>query len=289
MSTKIYDAFIFDKKYSILQLDNLFKDIRIEINAIAKEIKAEFIMRKFIGFYDLLQIRGVEYFKQLLENANENNKKSNKQLKRIYESIISNNMAYLNISLNCYFDFLVKENKTNSYGDSDFNFKCMFQIFQIRGKLLAMYFGRNDFLNIILNHNFLSDYHYQNSSDRPSKITEKEWKQRYRDWDKAIGPDYIPINHGVSINLFNEEFGFGIIRKNDFKKEFIPSLEKRAKKIVDSMYGYPNAPSNDAPVSDWMRYLHSEEYLNWRNEKIEEIKPLLEDKSFDDWLNILFK
>lgn len=289
MSTKIYDAYIFDKKYSIKQLDKLFLNIRKEISNLATESKTKFMIRKFVYFYDFLQIRGKDVVNENLSFFKENEEKSTrKHLKKIYTELLKENYHYIFLALDSYFDSLVKENKNNSFGDVNFDFRCHLQVFQIRGKLMAMYFGRDEFLDIILSHNFLSDYHYQNQTDKPNNISTEEWNQRYKDWDKAIGPDYIPINHGVTLNLFNDTFGFDFIRKTNLKEDFIPNKKDRALAIVDTMSDYPNPPNSDCTPSEWMKYLRSEEYINWKKGKIEEVEDKLIDFKLDDLINLIY-
>lgn len=55
----------------------------------------------------------------------------------------------------------------------------------LHGKLLAMYFGRDNLQEIVLRKGSLLDYHYQNSCDKPDSISKEEWQQRAVDWKKS--------------------------------------------------------------------------------------------------------
>lgn len=64
-----------------------------------------------------------------------------------------------------------------------------------------MYFGAPDLQVLIENNPLFHEYSY--NDNRPDSISDEEWETRESDWEKAIGPDYIPSNHGWNIQLFN--------------------------------------------------------------------------------------
>ncbi|MDD2765776.1 MAG: hypothetical protein PHE83_17575, partial [Opitutaceae bacterium] len=58
----------------------------------------------------------------------------------------------------------------------------------IRGRLLLRVFAEDKLLRHF-ERRFpeFADYHYQNCTDRPAEVSEREWSQRARDWEEAIG------------------------------------------------------------------------------------------------------
>lgn len=50
----------------------------------------------------------------------------------------------------------------------------------------------------------LEDYHYQNQTDRPESITEKEWEQRRNDWNRMLQSG-IPARDGIFIIILSQD------------------------------------------------------------------------------------
>ena len=76
--------------------------------------------------------------------------------------------------------------------------------YQYEDRIFTMLFGSADIINAVVSEtetDMLSDWHFQNQTDRPEGISEEEWNAREKSWDKMIGPDYIPARHGVKVEL----------------------------------------------------------------------------------------
>ncbi len=54
------------------------------------------------------------------------------------------------------------------------------------------------------------DFHYQNSSDQPSNVSDGEWDYRKAKWDEVFKDDSIPANAGLSFQIFGENQHFKI-------------------------------------------------------------------------------
>ena len=129
---------------------------------------------------------------------------------------------------------------------------------------------------IVENLPYLADYHYQNQVDKPESISDEEWEQRKNDWEKALGSDGIPARHGMSVQLFNCGYDMFAIPEAPFDEANIPTIEERAKWLMDYMDDYPNPPEGDASVN-WCRYLRSPEYLEWKKNRLEEVQEKLKE------------
>lgn len=148
----------------------------------------------------------------------------------------------------------------------DYDYRCMLQIVPMETKTLAMFFGSpmlRDYLES--RHDFLTDYHYQNQTDRPENISEEEWNLREKDWDKAIGPDYIPSQHGFAVDLFNTDNIMPIFVPSKVEPVPLPNIEHQMRGIRDTLSsisdveGYPQSKQYSA----WSAFKKSEPYKQW--------------------------
>lgn len=196
MSTKIYDAYKFDKKYNLSELNNIFDELRKECNTYALSLYSCELLKYFIYLKDLSEILEKEdnkkYFNKIIDPDYLKVFDYFKKGKMILAFTFVENIMRSEISDFCecnYYDY----------------FKANLCIYPIRGKILALYTGNKDIQNnVIKNQNYLLDYHYQNQTDRPENISKTEWNKRDNDWNKAIGPDYIPSQHGFQVSLVNK-------------------------------------------------------------------------------------
>jgi hypothetical protein len=79
---------------------------------------------------------------------------------------------------------------------------------------------------------FVEEYGYWNNTDQPDGVTDKEWKQREKDWDKVFTGWAIPRYCGYNVEFINvNEFGWA----RDIQEQILngmPSLEKRIERVV---------------------------------------------------------
>ena len=55
------------------------------------------------------------------------------------------------------------------------------------------------------------DYHYQNQTDRLSKIKVKDWKERERIWDKIFDDTSIPALDGLTFEILDKSMSENLI------------------------------------------------------------------------------
>lgn len=280
MSTKIYDAFIFDKQYSMKELSDLAAKWRNDIDAIMAKQYAKLFINEMIYYYDLYTIRDIDFIKKLLNDEEETNKNTRiKKVKtQLLENLCENGLLYLKINLDSLMCEWLKENRFLKY-----EFKGIMTIHPLENKTLTMIFGGKDVITYMKAQPELSDYHYQNQTEKPDKISDEEWDIRKNDWDNAIGYDYIPSHHGLSLELFNAEssistsiVGNKIIHDPLSVPELIPDISSRARKIAETYDDYPNQEilkTNN--TSEIMKYLRSDEYKEWFKNKTTEIESLI--------------
>lgn len=273
MSTKIYDAFVFDKNYSLYDLDKIINTFKDKINMISAEIYAKSVLMKFFYYYDFYTIHGKEKCLELSEK----NKDTNKPLSKLFESLANNNISMVKFYIELVMDNIITDKNNDIY-------KSNLCIFPLENKILCMYFGHPIYLKSILELNYLLDYHYQNQTDKPEEIPDLDWVRRYKDWDSAIGSDYIPANHGFSANLLSTNFNknlmvyFNELLKNP-DKSLWPSLDTRINKMIETYSDYPKFDFNNKSYSEIDEYMNSDVYKKWKQEKYNYIKSKLIDSN----------
>ena len=265
MSTKIYDAYKFDRKYTLDELMSITDKWRKDIIDIAEKQFAEMCFKLFAYYYDLADMDIAKYA----------DTSKNHIEKQIYNTLADINSDKFSASLLMLYITDILRNDMNDTKSSCNNmmshhFKGNIQIFTVAKKILFMYFGSPSYRDYIANQPNVQDYHYQNSTDRPENISAAAWDRRYKNWDKAIGPDYVPANHGISVNFINPDgLEFSIfnkyLKKGMATDDSFPSIKERASTIVGKMILV-----NDYP-KDLTKDNSNTEISKWKDLKIKEI------------------
>lgn len=51
---------------------------------------------------------------------------------------------------------------------------------------------------------FIEDFHYQDQSDKPDSVSDKEWKKRGKIWKEIFADTDVPRKAGFTFNIFNK-------------------------------------------------------------------------------------
>ena len=98
------------------------------------------------------------------------------------------------------------------------------------------------------------DYHFQNSVDRPGNITARQWRQRRRDWDAAMG-DGVPATTGLTADLWPQFGGPDVWDGVSILLSHQPTLSTRTKRtarvILEKAYFENHAPPEGSPPHVW--------------------------------------
>ena len=268
MSTKIYNGYRFDKDYSLRELDNLLMQLKKEVQNVANKEYSKQILNELLYIYDCKCFFGEEIAK----------KRMNEYCDKEPSEISWINFLY---NIGFYVDEKCKESKISSKRDFKYDFSCEMHIMPTSNKLLFTLYAEKDiFKEIVESKPFISEYMYQNQTDKPDCISDEEWDERKKDWEEAI-IEGIPANHGFTVSLVND-FLFPVI-SSELIREVTPelnSLERRAKSIAYDLE-YPCEKMS-------MSVLCSDEYKEWLEEKTSEILPKLEKMDEEKIINILF-
>ena len=260
-------------------------------------------IRNFVKYYDECKLKPrkdinsyiAELNNEIEATSNDSLKIRCKKIISIYSNLLSNNYINAAIDIDSYIQYVIKPE----------GYKSSLLVIPCGSKLLAMTFGNSLLNDTLVNNLNLNDYHYQNQTDKPDNISSKAWETRRKTWHKAIGPDYVPINHGFEFSLVDDNcislVGLKLYRfynsysresENLFTKEFIksliPDIETRANMIIKTFKDYPNPPDEDSPYVEWLEYKRSDGYKKWKTRKIKQVtKKLKNSDVFDILCNIL--
>ena len=297
MSTKIYDAYKFPKKLSLDELNQRILQQSFFVTRHAQKLYLEKFLKEFVRFYDQHKVHSRKWATETIVHLNEKlasgkledrYARSIKELINIRNALIAENYNSAIVNLDWYIQQHIEMFKANRrYADFDYNFESKIVIIPTKAKILAMTFG-NPYLNgTLVTRLGLEDYHYQNQTDRPENISKKSWDIRKKVWDNAIGPDYIPINHGfeytlvddlsislIGIRLTDDKYSDKLFTKQTIK-ELLPDFDSRVSTATGSFDDYPNAPDKNADYSAWLRYTRSEDYIKWKKRKANSIRKKL--------------
>ena len=287
MSTKIYDAYKFDKKYSLDELMTIFDKWRNDITDIAAKNFADICLRKFAIYYDLTTVKGKDFIKEAKTKLDANDKK-NRNILRIYELLENIDSKFEPSIMMMYIADSITDaakDKSNEFNYFSQLMKSEICVYSVARKIIFMYFGGTEYGQYIASQPIVDDYHYQNQTDRPSDISENSWMRRRDNWDTAIGPDYIPANHGITVHFINEEdIAFSIFNKylkyTNMSNDSFPTIDERANMLIDYFDDYPNPPE-DKSYSSLMKYMRTDEYKQWKEAKLKYIKDNLNPNLYE--------
>lgn len=265
MSTKIYDAYKLEKNYSLQELDQLFQEIRKKIQQDSEVRFQQMVISDFLFYFNTKRLNGDTWVCDKIEK----NKKDMQQ-KSIQENVKNERWSVLWFEIGC--ELVRKITKPSNYGECllSHDFKSDIQIFPMENRILLMYFGSSEGQKVIETLMPVKDYHYQNQTDRPFGISEKEWNRRCTDWDNVIGPDYIPANHGFSVKLCNPNlFSSEIVSSqtdanNTLSEEHILYRLRNSMPEMDALFAENNInTSSYSSVTDFMK---TDVYAKWEKE-----------------------
>lgn len=265
MSTKIYNVYKLKENYDLISLNELCNDLRKKVTKLSEQMILDWVANKTLYYYNFKNLHGSQIVQDMVEKT-----KDSKEMHEIWKLVDAD--RWLSLYINIYLNIA-----DTAFGRDLYNQKKreIMQIIPLRDKILAMFFGSMEIQSYLENTGDFDDYHYQDQCEKPDAISDEEWNQRRIDWEKAIGPDYIPCKHGFCVELFDIDnvhprfiiFDEVIHIKNeeDQIRELIKTL------IMSNVKGYPK---NEKSLDEWLRFKESEEYKEW----LKDAKKLIHSK-----------
>lgn len=262
MSTKIYNGYCIEKNLSLLELNEFQREMQKMMHDFIYEKFCELYGNKIQIIVDRFTVLRTDAKKEELKNEicdllNFSEKSLQNEIrdlirgaepkKRTLDSFTSS----IGFTLaNVVYDYLSKRIEAEEilYERNPCDLTADICVFPSEEKCLFMAFGLADeffqtFLSSKENTDFiqkwgLREYHYQDQADRPEEISEEEWENRKKDWEKVFEHVRVPEKAGFTIHFFNEETDlfnfFSDLEESDFKDvlKYIPDPSVRLKKYA---------------------------------------------------------
>jgi hypothetical protein len=105
-----------------------------------------------------------------------------------------------------------------------FNVSMSMVVYEHQDDLYLHFFGIEDcpaMVNVIANtvkNGYLSDFHYQNHTDRPDGISEKDWDNREKVWDDIFGICNTPAQSGFVYDFWTNKINI-FTKHEDWRQE----------------------------------------------------------------------
>jgi len=202
MSIKIYEGFRFTKQFSLQQLHKIFMDFRVEA--------------------ERLRLRGLlDYFsRECCELLDEKSVGLAHPTDPIFSTVWRRYSE----------DLKELEQKHLRQPEIDFSFEL--SVHPLRDKLIGIVFSEHNLIyEAWFAKPFVKEYGYWNNCDCPEGVTKREWHQRQRDWDRALGDNSVPALNGIcatiSVNR-RSKIEFDALKFPPFKKRVVVVAEKLA-------------------------------------------------------------
>lgn len=273
MSIKIYNGYIIQKNLTLMELNELMNTLRKKWQEKMLRMYKKLYFEKF-SLYSDLYVVNPDTCKKILE---ENNISLFLQKETFSETLAVNLLWSLS-------DKIAKVSASGKY--SPYNLSAQLQLLPLSDKLRILSFGNSevdDLLQDIYASMGIEEYHYQNQTDKPEKISEEEWERRYQDWKMAM-PTWIPEESGFSVKLFSENWlpmsTKGIIETSSYE-EYKKPLERRCSRLVTYLIPYPEFNGSNYGV------FSTKEFSEWKKEQAKQLEDRL--KKAGDPVEYIFK
>lgn len=93
--------------------------------------------------------------------------------------------------------------------NSMFNFTSSSCVYFYRDRIFVQFFGVDFNRTTLKKDRRLKDFHYQNQTDQPERISDAEWKERERIWDSIFKEErHTPAQAGLVFPIFEESQAF---------------------------------------------------------------------------------
>lgn len=192
----------------------------------------------------------------------------------------------------------------NKYHDINFSAKLVYYHLNNNKILVKPNNMFEEALKYINNIKEFSDYSYQNSTDKPSDVSTKNWNKRIKDWDIVWNNDickngYGNINGGgLLYELCDNEINYTDCKLDIDLLEYINPIDIRCKKIasdlfIDYYFDKNISKESDIEVSDYTRCFFKVNDLIRNNDSeylkiYDEVLPKLHDIDIETIKNAVY-
>ncbi|PLS19453.1 hypothetical protein CVD28_03285 [Bacillus sp. M6-12] len=210
MSTVITNGYKLKRKLSLDELQNFSMELRNKMDETSIRICERLVAERIADILDTFMVRGESEIK---------NKYGEKRID-LTSSLFSE----------AYWD-LWKEHQKFKKGeicsDPDANFDCKVVFFPAKYKLLAMFFCyHEEYEKEWESIESVCKYEYYNHTDRPKKLSKKQWDKRKEIWKQVLPGFGSPALNGMEVNCVIHMPTAQALRKEEILK-YLPSFDKR--------------------------------------------------------------
>lgn len=249
MSTKIYNGFKFDEGMDLFHVHKVIMDFR----SVAKEIA-----------YNEVCAWKASRCAQLFDDHT---------MRRIQNEDVTKSIKQWGIHYTTFRELMDRQREIEKSGlrDPEIDFSFEIAILPLkRYKILGIYYCENKTLvEAWMDQNFISEYHCQNSTDRPKDLSAKEWNKRNRDWDSVLTGAGVPAQNGFVAKI--TELHYPITQIADILKS-IPNLKQRSERVGRELILHERVDFNDKESfwreCDWIRTKEGKKAVKDRAAKI---------------------
>lgn len=211
MSTKIYNGIIFKNFNTLDQALNWCVKKQPSLEKIAIELFEKKIISQYFELIDNLSIKNDR----------------NELVKMFEKSKDSNPYSFIVDKIR---DDVEKAEKSSSRSESfELDFSSSILFFKKQKKIIGYYLAEDkSLIDYILKDKEVSDYHYQNSTDRPENISAKDWNERKAVWNSID----IPRKEGLSFQFTSyKDLQYHSVTFENLRSNFL-TTDQRAEKIA---------------------------------------------------------
>lgn len=253
MSTKIYNGFKIDTG-DISEVQSIFNGHQVALKEVTKEKIIEFLVKSAVEDFD----------KDIISKKN-TGKDNN------YISQASREM-----------DDRQREIKKTGYRDPEVDFGVEIAIFPFEGKFYGIYYSeQEEFYHNLLKQQKISEFSYYDNTDKPERISKKEWKERERVWDIIFDGNGLPCEIGFTKKYNTYAPRPEIHEIIEHWNSFVPKFAKRVKYWTTNIYADREfqklSDKEKNSISNYIRFTHddSPEALIKREEIKNELESIM--------------
>jgi hypothetical protein len=234
MSTKIYNGFKIDTG-DISEVQSIFNGHQVALKQVTKEKIIEFLVKSAVEEFDKDKVYNnpVEEDKNYISQANQEMRDRQ------------------------------RESKKNNSRDPEIDFEAEIAIFPFEGNFYGIYYSeQNEFYNNLLKQKKVSEFSYYDNTDKPDRITKKEWEERERVWDTIFKGNGLPCEVG-----FTKKYNTYVPQPEiheiiEHWDTCVPKFEKRLKYWTTNIYAEREfqklSDKEKNSISNYIRLTHDE-------------------------------
>lgn len=271
---KIDNGYILDKQMSMSEFMEFVDGIRDQVTQKCFSDIQNQVITKFLYFYHYKELYGNDAVKKMVQ-INEKpilkeDEASAKRLLQIWRCLDCGNYVAMFREIFC--DVVDDLKEEMAAGNNQYTPKL--RIYPLTSLTLLTFDGSDGIREIIEANEHLKDYRYHvvKYGGAPHGVSVHEWVRRGNAWKVAIGPDCIPENHGLEVNLFHLDTARPEFTPTD--QTLFPSEEEMIEQLlptcdgITEVKGFP--PSSEWKA--WKKFSKSYPYRVWAEKEAVKIR-----------------